>query len=182
MDAATPTAARGTALGLVTAAGATWAHHAAGGTVGPGAFGLAVLVSVAAGLALTPTRGTSPLRVLALAAATQGAWHLLLATGPPTSHTGAAHGEPGPMLLAHLAVVVVTTALALGADRALLALAREALDRLRVPAPGHPSYDVTSVAPPAPTVGAPRPPAPGTAPVRGPPSTRALVPLAPAAA
>ncbi len=55
------TAARGTALGLVTAAGATWAHHAAGGTVGPGAFGLAVLVSVAApGLALTPTRAPRP--------------------------------------------------------------------------------------------------------------------------
>ncbi|WP_299053954.1 hypothetical protein [uncultured Nocardioides sp.] len=175
--APTPAAARGAAVGLVTAAGAVWAHHASGGTVAllPGA--VAVLASVAAGMLLGRVRPTSPWTALALTVATQGAWHVLFTTSA-SPHAAMAHGSGEVMLLTHVGAGLTSAALALGADRALVRLARAALDRWRVPLPGLPPYAVPRLAVAASVAGPPRPPAPGTAPVRGPPAGRTTPPPA----
>ncbi|WP_201300386.1 hypothetical protein, partial [Nocardioides sp. AX2bis] len=158
----TSDAVRASALGLVCGLGAVLAHAgAAGHAVGTGP----ALLLTALGLAVGPVlvRRATPARVLVGALAVQAAGHglLALAPSPATTHQGmtgmtgaGGHGllDGGvAMLGGHLAVALVTTLLALRADRAVRAVVDATLARLVPP----------------PTPGAPRPVArlPRTAPV-----------------
>jgi hypothetical protein len=123
---------RGTVVGLVVAAGATWAHQWAGGgyaAVEPTLLVL-LLASLAGGHAVARRARPGLPTLLVLAGLAQAAWHVAL---PAPAH--AMHGPSGAsMLLGHLLVVLVTVAVAAGADRALVALARDALALPPLPA------------------------------------------------
>lgn len=138
--------ARGVSAGLIAALGALGAHLLAGGSVAlvPGL----VVTAVALPLAVVLTRvGAVDVRRLALtAAAAQAVGHLTLMLAPSgpqhhdhhqaaTSATGMlpALGLSASMLLTHLGVVVVTTAVAAGVDQAILALVWSVLGWLLLP-------------------------------------------------
>lgn len=136
-------AARGLTAGLVAAFGALVAHALAGGsvTVVPG---LAV-VAVTLPLAIVSTRiGTVDVpRLAATAIVAQAVGHLTLMMAPAGVHQHAhAVGEPAmsahallpvPMVLTHLVVVLATTFVAAGMDRALVAAIWSALAWLLLP-------------------------------------------------
>ncbi|MCH1864977.1 hypothetical protein [Nocardioides sp. CFH 31398] len=145
---------RGTVVGLVVAAGATWAHQWAGGgtaTAEPTLL-LLVLASLAGGHAVV-RRGRAGLpALLVLAGLAQAAWHVVLPSHP--MHAGhAGHGDVAAtalaMLAGHLLVALVTVAVAAGADRALVSLARDAVSLPPPPAgvPAAPSLAVTRTPP-----------------------------------
>ncbi len=134
---------RGTVVGLVVAAGATWAHQRAGGgaAVADPTLLVPLIASVAGGHAVV-RRGRAGLpALLALAVLAQAAWHVALPDPAHAMHTDHSGSAGASMLLGHLLVALVTVAVAAGADRALVALARDALALPARPvvAPGTPS-------------------------------------------
>lgn len=144
---------RGLVAGLVSAGGALSAHAFAGGSVDlvPGLMVLAVAIPMATTLSRVGTVDIHRLAATALVAQLVGHLTLMMAPSGMHQHGHAAHGGDAAaqtgamgamglsptMVLAHLAVVAATTAVAIGLDRALIAAAWSVLGWLLLPSPGH---------------------------------------------
>jgi len=131
---------------VLCATGTTWAHTTLSGHA-VDALGLLVLAVVAAASVgaclLLARRRLGVLPLLAVCAAGQGLAHAAMALTMPAGHampgmasqSSLTDGGVG-MLLAHVAVAVVTAALARGGESALLDLARQLVTRLLPLLPG----------------------------------------------
>jgi hypothetical protein len=123
---------RGVLVGLVSGIGAVAAHQLVGGHASATIAVVVTAVSVAAGVALARWR-VGVVAALGLAVVAQATSHLLMVGS--AGHHDHMHAHMGPtphdagsgavsMLLAHLAVALVTAAVSRGADQAVLDLVR----------------------------------------------------------
>lgn len=90
------------------------AHVSAGGTVGPAAAALALVVSTVLGPVLLDRR-VDPARTLALALVAQVVWHVAFMLTSPLGH----HTELAAMAGHHVVAAAVATVVAVGAERTL---------------------------------------------------------------
>lgn len=162
---------RSVLAGLICWLGAIAAHGLAGGGTAP--VGIALMVApVSVALCAVIIRRVGDIAAVGSAALlTQLCWHLLLMVTAPHSHEMAAPSV-GTMFFAHVAVAGLTVAACLGAERALLELARDLVSCWLPPVAVH--HVVRSRPIGVPTSGEPlRGPSwlVETAPGRGPPAT-----------
>lgn len=123
--------ARGVAIGVVCGLGALVGHQVAGGEVAVMPALLALACAVLGGVWLTRPDRPDALRAVLLAGAGQLVCHGIFLMSPQQGghdHAGATAaaggGHAAAMLVSHGLVALVTAGVALGADRALLDLAR----------------------------------------------------------
>lgn len=130
---------RGVVAGTTCGIGGAVAHALSGGVASLGGSALVAAIALVVCLVLARWPLTLP-RLLIVAGAVQGCSHLVLATSAsaphasvPMQHGSAPMEHPGgasSMLLAHLLVAGVTALISRGADRELVSLARQLVDKL----------------------------------------------------